>query len=759
MKPRSDWWFFGRMLAATAGTVAVIVGGAVAWDDYSEAKVRAEARVQALREFTDITSTHLWEFDYAAVRSVAQSFLQREDIVGLKIVDRYTFEVFDRSTQESKGDKRESLSAKIYSPRDGGKARTMIGEAMMTVQGPTEIGIFLRALRDGVGAFFAVFLPCSLVFLLYLRRYVSKPLDRLHQAIEHTQTTGKHATTDYEGLSMFGYLAAQFNRMQASMEQNRRARELLLEQRNAAAEELESSLKELQKETLRRREKAGIVRDVLKAIQQSVSYFDEDGGLLASNVGSSTPLELRSIFSHRFVSVVEMRGVAVEKGLRFQEVLPSDRSRGRSSTSGLVFAAEVETPAGRIWTVQAADLGRGRSALVSTDVTNLRRVERQLMQNQKMEALGSLTAGVAHDFNNLLAIILLNLETIRRVSVHQPKIEVACTAIRAATDRAISVVNALLTYSRSEPARTSFVALDEVFDQLGIVLPTTLGPQIQVTFHVHTQKEVRVDREHLALSLLNLAVNARDAMPEGGSISISVRLAHQSEIRAAGLRGPGEYLALEVSDTGEGIPAEVVDRIFEPFFTTKPRGEGTGLGLAVVYGFAQQSSGAVTCDSTAGVGTCFRIFIPVAQGKEQKKESLERLERPDLAGLRLLLVDDEPLLLSAMKLHLSEHGVFPEMADSVASALEVFEQPEARSLEAIVCDVYLADGLGLDVARKAREVNSKIVVILVSGNIDLGVRRKEAEGLFDVFLEKPFEMETLIQELHHRTRGTSATDC
>ena len=250
---------------------------------------------------------------------------------------------------------------------------------------------------------------------------------------------------------------------------------------------------------------------------------------------------------------------------------------------------------------------------VSRDITERRKTEEILLRSQKMDAVGQLTGGIAHDFNNLLGIILGNLELLEPYVNGDDKAVKRVKTIEGAGLRAAQLTRQLLSYSRKEASLESVIKINQVISEMAELISRSLTPQIEINYKI--SKDLwftKVDPGDLKDALLNLCINARDSMAGHGHITIeahNVNLDETNFISKVGIR-PGQYIEVIISDTGEGIQSEHLDRIFEPFFTTKDRGKGTGLGLAMVYAFVKRSAGYIKCNSEVGVGTTFRIYLP-----------------------------------------------------------------------------------------------------------------------------------------------------
>src|ERR1700677_2717513 len=282
---------------------------------------------------------------------------------------------------------------------------------------------------------------------------------------------------------------------------------------------------------------------------------------------------------------------------------------------------------------------------IAEDITGQIKLENQLRQAQKMEAVGQLAAGVAHDFNNLLTVVQGNASLV--LSSKSPNSEdyKPLASICAASDRASKLVRQLLTFSRKQLPELRPVNLPDVLSNLAEMLPRVLTEMIAV--HVHAAPRlppVQADSAMLETVLMNLAVNSRDAMPEGGALTLTVEAVDVTAeaVRANAEAREGRFVRLSVSDTGHGIPADVLPRIFEPFFTTKPPGKGTGLGLAMVYGIVKQHQGWIEIESQVGRGTTFHVFIPAITASPSAPKAAPVKTNGHAVHETILVVEDEP---------------------------------------------------------------------------------------------------------------------
>jgi PAS domain S-box-containing protein len=370
---------------------------------------------------------------------------------------------------------------------------------------------------------------------------------------------------------------------------------------------------------------------------------------------------------------------------------------------------EVELPGDPVFTGYLRDMTAQHAAQAEAD-----RLRERLSQAERLDSLGQLAGGIAHDFNNLLAVIL-NYAALARVDLPPGAVRDDLDAISAAAQRAAGLTRQLLTFSRVDQGEVAVLDPNVVATDVCNVLRRTLPATIDVVCKLEPDAwPVRCDTARLDQVLMNLAVNARDAMPDGGTLTFETSNTDLDEL-SAGSRlslGPGRYLCLAVSDTGTGMTREVQERAFDPFFTTKPHGQGTGLGLASVYGIARQLDGEVSIYSELGRGTTVRLHLPVPDA-EVSPSRVTRAPAPAPHGRRVLLVEDEELLRQALDRTLSEAGFMVTAAESAEKALGRLDDGELPHL--LVSDVSLPGMAGPDLARLLRERDPDLPVLLMSG--------------------------------------------
>lgn len=389
---------------------------------------------------------------------------------------------------------------------------------------------------------------------------------------------------------------------------------------------------------------------------------------------------------------------------------------------------------------------------ICQDITGRRMAERQLLQSQKMEGLGQLTGGVAHDFNNLLTVISLNLETLAEwPKMEREAREMAQAALQAA-DRGADLVRSLLAFARRQPLRPRVIDVNQVVLDTDHLLRRTLGAQVELeTMLGQDIWPVTADPAQLQAALVNLAVNARDSMAEGGKLTLETSNAMLDEHYAqqnADVR-PGAYVQLAVSDTGSGIPADILDRVFEPFFTTKDIGKGTGLGLSMVYGLIKQSSGHIKLYSEVGQGTTVKLYLPRTAAVVEVAQPEASAEPRPPAGETLLVVEDDSMVRDFVVRQLERFGYRTFSAGNGAEALAVIDRGDPIDL--LLTDVMLAGNMtGKQLAVEAERRRPGLKIAYMSGYTENAILHHGRLDPGVTLLSKPFraaDLERVVREM------------
>jgi PAS domain S-box-containing protein len=406
----------------------------------------------------------------------------------------------------------------------------------------------------------------------------------------------------------------------------------------------------------------------------------------------------------------------------------------------------------------------GISVLVR-DISERNRVEAErrslqdrLHQSQRMESLGQLAGGIAHDFNNLLGVILNYAQFVAEQADSNDAVLADVGQIRAAAEQAARLTSQLLTFGRRDPTEPANLDLNAVVAEVHSLLARSIGSHVEIDVRAATDlPTVRADRSHLEQVLVNLAVNARDAMPGGGTLTIETRV---TELDAEYSRlhpgvTPGRYVELAVSDTGTGMTREVVEHIFEPFFTTKPKGEGTGLGMATVYGIVTDAGGSVNVYSEPGVGTTFRVYLPTIDAPATTHPASDDAPATIGHGETILIVEDEPAMLELTARMLRRNGYAVLEAAGHEQALALAAD---HDFQLLLTDSVMPLMAGRELADQIGELHPDRAVLFMSGYSD-GVTGPE--GLLDrgvTHLQKPFDEQTLLESVNRALHSPREND-
>ncbi len=460
------------------------------------------------------------------------------------------------------------------------------------------------------------------------------------------------------------------------------------------------------------------------------------------------------------------RGAEAEPGPSILDgVLPAHRAsfeetlRAAAEARGDIQPLELQVAGEggrsvRMWVTPVSDAdGEGESAILyALDTTELRQVEERLAQAQKMNAVGQLAGGVAHDFNNVLQAIIgycdLLLANHRPTDPSFPDI----MQIKQNANRAASLVRQLLAFSRRQTLRPEVINLGDTLSELSLLLKRLLGERVELDLrHGRDLWPVKADVNQFEQVIVNLAVNARDAMPSGGKLAIrtaNIRSEEAANLAVSGMPA-ADYVLVEVSDTGTGMSPEVLEKIFEPFFTTKEVGKGTGLGLSTVFGIVKQSGGFIDVQSAHGQGTTFRIYLPrhAAEPEAPAEEAKPEAKKPaaDLTGQgTILLVEDEDPVRAVNARALTARGYTVLEAASGVEALEIIEA-RGTPVDLVVSDVVMPEMDGPTLLGELRQRYPDLKVIFVSGYAEDAFKKNLPEGEEFNFLAKPFSLRQLVE--------------
>jgi PAS domain S-box-containing protein len=388
------------------------------------------------------------------------------------------------------------------------------------------------------------------------------------------------------------------------------------------------------------------------------------------------------------------------------------------------------------------------------DIRERKRLEEEIRQAQKMEVVGRLVGGIAHDFNNLLMVILTQLSKIRASPSQPQRLEHVNTA-RITAERAASLTRQLLSFGRRQVMVLQVLDLNELLEEVKEMLSTLPTEQVQLTMTLSVESlPVKVDPGKIEQVIMNLVVNACDAMPSGGDLLIRTARAPRPAPATGGSEDAIPFAMLEVTDTGYGMDTETKAHLFEPFFTTKPFGKGTGLGLSTAYGIVKQSGGSISVESSPGKGSAFRVYLPMVEQAVGPRK-IRGWPTPSLRGSEtILLAEDQPAIRSVLREFLEAHGYKVLEAQNGNEAREI-AKTYAGAIDVLVADVIMPHIRGTELAKLLTELRPEICVVLISGYSEDALLESHLLAERNMtLLQKPFEPEELVQKMRQALPGS-----
>jgi two-component system cell cycle sensor histidine kinase/response regulator CckA len=490
-----------------------------------------------------------------------------------------------------------------------------------------------------------------------------------------------------------------------------------------------------------------------RILSANASFLRLFGGALRPESGERRPIS----------SVV----AGTDSALLERAVAAAAEGRGSAAPIDAVLAGKESRSARFFVTPTGGTGGNGEVAIVwAIETTEQRALEVQFAQAQKMQAVGQLAGGVAHDFNNVLQAIIGYSDLL--LANHRPTDPAFqdIIQIKQNANRAKNLVQHLLAFSRRQTLRPQVLQLGELISDLQMLVKRLVGETVKLDIRQGRDLwDVHADATQFEQAILNLSVNARDAMPNGGQLSVRTRNVAQAECAELGYQGlvAADYVLVEIEDTGTGISQENIEKIFEPFFTTKEVGKGTGLGLSMVYGFVKQTGGFIYCDSTLGKGTVFRIFLPrcveaelpadetegalpvSAQTADGTAAALAEMQSVDHTGSgRVLLVEDEEAVRKFAARALASRGYEVLQASTGREAMDIVDKTK-EAIDLVVSDVVMPEMDGPTLMRELRKRDPDLKIVFVSGYAEDAFAKNLPEGERFTFLPKPFTLKQLIE--------------
>ena len=400
----------------------------------------------------------------------------------------------------------------------------------------------------------------------------------------------------------------------------------------------------------------------------------------------------------------------------------------------------------------------GAAAFVH-DITEERRIDNQLKRSQRLESIGTLAGGIAHDLNNVLVPVLMGVQTLREMKQEPDALKILET-VESSTRRGIGVVKQILSFARGGGGDRVEMRLENLVEEQVAMIRETFPVSIAVETEIAGDlSPVCGDATQLHQVLMNLCLNARDAMPSGGRLRLAARnlVVEENDPLLEGGVQAGPYVELMVADTGEGIPRKNIDRVFDPFFTTKEPGKGTGLGLATAVGIVRDHGGFWQVESEPGVGSHFRFYIPAARGCRVAERTAKAPQRLRGGGKRVLLVDDDPSVLTVSEGLLNRYGYQVTTAGNGLEAVDCFEV-ERGSIDLIIIDMSMPVMDGATAIRRLREFSAEVPIIAVSGLPENRIEAERASGGTAYFLLKPYPVGVILETVERAIRTASRRD-
>lgn len=503
-----------------------------------------------------------------------------------------------------------------------------------------------------------------------------------------------------------------------------------------------------QKEIVTGRE---LLANTINSINSGLVVFDNTGKLLLANTSLAKATEGLGIPMAEGISWSGLAQHVANSGAQNSHSQNSSESWLESITrlhNDGGGSSQFDLPDGRSFLVFERHWEDGTSVTTLTDVSELERSRETISQLQKMEALGRLTGGIAHDFNNMLSIILGNLEFIQLSLGDDKELNELLVQTTIQTQKGATLVQQLLAFARGNQLKLSQINPIVLIEEMLPIAQSALGEHIKIKFlSATTTQQINVEPDLLQSMVINIALNARDAMLHGGVFTIAIEQQTLNEAESKeGL--VGDYISISFTDTGVGISAENLQRVFEPFYTTKPPEHGSGLGLSMVYGLAKQFNGDVRISSTLGVGTTITLlFTAAADVSSQGVESIVPPEPQQFSG-NALVVEDNEQLRRVSKLRLSRLGFDVVEAASIAEAKMKFERGRFKL---VFSDVILPDGNGYDLAQEFANTDLNVCILLTSGYTEL-YSKDDLELASDIpFIQKPHSNAELIEAISSLT--------
>ncbi len=597
-----------------------------------------------------------------------------------------------------------------------------------------------RELARRVGFVAIIVLLVAVGISLAFAQTLTRPLAKLARATQTVASGNLTTKIDVSGQDEIGALAESFRTMVFSLKE--RQQQVL-----TATEVNRLSMRELEQTDTALRESDERLRRIYNAANDAILLIEPHSAeIIEANPKAS------QMFGYSQEELVGMCAAKLNPSekINYKNILEEITKNNEAGQSHQLtyFTKSDDTLSTEASFSSVQIEGKLYVLAVVRDVTRRKQLEAQLRQSQKMEAIGQLAGGVAHDFNNLLTVIT-GYSNLLLYRIDDEEIRQDIEQIRKAGDRAAALTRQLLAFSRKQVLQPKILDLNVVVTDMEKMLRRLIGEDIELDTNLTQPLErIKADPGQVEQVIMNLAVNARDAMPDGGKLTIQtagVQWHPPSHIKME----PGRYVLLTVSDTGMGMDDQTQARIFEPFFTTKEAGKGTGLGLATVYGIVTQSGGTIQVDSQPGNGTTFKVYLPHVEVWREESDSNTAPDSVENGSETVLLVEDETGVRSLARDILQRNGYNVLEAQNGKEALQIVQQHTAP-IDLLLTDVIMPHMNGYDLARQLSNLRPAAKVVYISGYANKALNRNGGEEAGENFLQKPFTPNVLA----HKIRST-----
>ncbi len=703
-----EWVSLRRIVLIVSTLIAMFVAGGYAYSEFQAQRNLAENRLTRLNEYADLAALSIHALDYDSVERSSRFLTDDPNILSITVIDHFGYQVVgDRErTLAFRDSGAEIVSFPLLIPARFDQGNREVGHIYFAVELSDFEGLVWATLVRGGLAFLLTLSVLALALYTYIARNVTRPALDVVEAIMDTTRTGTPAPARVMKGSQIGQLALYFNKMQERLLAS-------LQEQHMLAEELQTSVKSLKREQENNRLQLQALNEALQSSGQSLIYFDADGRAVFSNTNS--------LHSEVMRGAMALAAWGPEQLATYLEDQGASLSHSPRSSDTCIVASEVTTADGRIWSLSASELERGAVGVICSDISDRRAIEDQIVQGQKMEGLGMLASGVAHEFNNILAIVMGNLELLEMQDNLPANADKIIASGKRSVERASNITRSLLAFSRRRnSARVQFSVSDAV-RELDPMFRGSLPPSVKFHLDLRSNATIVADKSLFETAAVNLVNNACEAILGTGDIWFTLYDEMPSNAAATADASPEYIVVLDVEDNGPGVDPNKLKNIFDPFFTTKMGRGGTGLGLSLVYSFANECGGSIVYSRTAENRSRFQMRLP--SGRLDQSDTTKRTtprERAKISNVPILLIEDEPELLTLMKTVLTLRGFTILTAESVAEAKTVLlNGPGSSPLRLVLSDYSLPDGTALDVLDIISENKLDLPVVLVSGNMSI----------------------------------------